>query len=223
MNMTKLPVLLLHNMVLFPFNEIRLEFNGMEDKQLISISEGYYNSQLLIVHPSLPLDGISPSKLPEYAVLGQIRMRIDMPNGKTRISVYGMKRVHVESYLEEDHTLTAQVVDTDIVINDKKEEIAYTRKMMNLLESYIDDTNYPNSVLEQLVGVNSLEQMTDLITPSLPISYDRKLLYILEIDPTKRSLMIMEDIKNDIDILYQKNIKLLQYLFYFAKECSPNY
>lgn len=201
MNMTKLPVLLLHNMVLFPFNEIRLEFNGMEDKQLISISEGYYNSQLLIVHPSLPLDGISPSKLPEYAVLGQIRMRIDMPNGKTRISVYGMKRVHVESYLEENHTLTAQVVDTDIVINDKKEEIAYTRKMMNLLESYIDDTNYPNSVLEQLVGVNSLEQMTDLITPSLPISYDRKLLYILEIDPTKRSLMIMEDIKNDIDIL----------------------
>lgn len=201
MNMTKLPVLLLHNMVLFPLNEIRLEFNGMEDKQLISISEGYYNSQLLIVHPPLPLEKVTTSNLPEFAVLGQIRMRIDMPNGKTRISVYGMKRVHVESYLEEDRILTAQVEDTDIVISDKKEEIAYTRKMMNLLESYIDDTNYPNSILEQLVGVNNLEQMTDLIAPSLPTSYDRKLSYISEIDPTRRSLMIMEDIKNDIDIL----------------------
>lgn len=201
MDMTKLPVLLLHNMVLFPLNEIRLEFNGMEDKQLISISEGYYNSQLLIVHPSLPLEEISTAKLPEFAVLGQIRMRIDMPNGKTRISVCGMKRVHVNSYLEEDHILTAQVEDTDIVISEQKEEIAYTRKMMNFLESYIDDTNYSNSILEQLVGVNSLEQMTDLIAPSLPISYDRKLSYISEIDPTKRSLMIMEDIKNDIDIL----------------------
>lgn len=201
MNLTKLPVLLLHNMVLFPLNEIRLEFNGLEDKQLISISEGYYNSQLLIVHPSLPLEEVSTTKLPEFAVVGQIRMRIDMPNGKTRISVYGMKRVHVDSYLEEDHILTAQVEDTDIVISEQKEEIAYTRKMMNLLESYIDDTNYSNSILEQLVGVNSLEQMTDLIAPSLPTSYDRKLSYISEIDPTKRSLMIMEDIKNDIDIL----------------------
>lgn len=201
MNLTKLPVLLLHNMVLFPLNEIRLEFNGLEDKQLISISEGYYNSQLLIVHPSLPLEEVSTTKLPEFAVVGQIRMRIDMPNGKTRISVYGMKRVHADSYLEEDHILTAQVEDTDIVISEQKEEIAYTRKMMNLLESYIDDTNYSNSILEQLVGVNSLEQMTDLIAPSLPTSYDRKLSYISEIDPTKRSLMIMEDIKNDIDIL----------------------
>lgn len=201
MNLTKLPVLLLHNMVLFPLNEIRLEFNGLEDKQLISISEGYYNSQLLIVHPSLPLEEVSTTKLPEFAVVGQIRMRIDMPNGKTRISVYGMKRVHVDSYLEENHILTAQVEDTDIVISEQKEEIAYTRKMMNLLESYIDDTNYSNSILEQLVGVNSLEQMTDLIAPSLPTSYDRKLSYISEIDPTKRSLMIMEDIKNDIDIL----------------------
>ncbi|MCI8588752.1 MAG: AAA family ATPase, partial [Bacilli bacterium] len=78
---------------------------------------------------------------------------------------------------------------------------AYTRKMMNLLESYVDDTEYSNNILERLVGVNNLDTMTDLVVPSLPIMYPRQLSYIQETDAKKRSLMIMEDIRDDICIL----------------------
>ena len=36
---SNLPVLLLKNMVLFPFNEIRIEFDNDEDKKLISLKD----------------------------------------------------------------------------------------------------------------------------------------------------------------------------------------
>ena len=201
MDVKKLPVLLLHNMALFPLSEIRIEFDSLEEKQLISISEGYFNSQVLVVNPSLPLEEVSPATLPDIAVIGQVRMRIDMPNGKTRVSIYGERRVRIASYVEDSHILNAEIEDLEIVVTDPKEELAYTRKMMNLLESYVDDTEYSNNILERLVGVNNLDTMTDLVVPSLPIMYPRQLSYIQETDAKKRSLMIMEDIRDDICIL----------------------
>lgn len=201
MELKKLPVLLLHNMVLFPGNEIRLEFDSLEEKQLISIAEGCFNSQLLIANPPLPLEKTSLSSLPDVAVVGQIRMRIDMPNGKTRVSIYGLKRARIPLYMEEDHIIRGEIEEIDVIIPNPKVEIAYTRKMMNLLESYIADIEYSNNILERLVGINSLDAMTDLIAPALPTTYHRQLSYIKETDAIERSQMIMEDIHDDIDIL----------------------
>lgn len=201
MDMKKLPVLILHNMVLFPSNEVRLEFNTIEDKQLISISEGCFNSQLLIVNPPLPLEKTTPVTLPDIAVVGQIKMRIDMPNGKTRLSIQGIKRVRILSYAEEDHVLKAEIEDVGMIVPNPKVEIAYTRKMMNMLESYVDDSEYSNNILNRLVGVNNLDAMTDLIAPALPTTYERQLNYISKTDAIERCQMIMEDINNDIDIL----------------------
>ena len=201
MDLKKLPVLLLHNMVLFPSNEIRLEFNSLEDKQLISIAEGYFNSEILIVNPPLPLEKITTSTLPRIGVIGQIRMRIDMPNGRTRLSVYGLERTRITDYDEQDHILYATLEEVDYIVPSPKAETAYSRKMMNLLEMYVDDNEYSNNILNRLVGVNDLSSMTDLIAPALPTTYERKLAYISETDALERSQMIMENIHNDIDIL----------------------
>ena len=201
MNLKKLPVLLLHSMVLFPSSEIRLEFDSLEEKQLISLAEGGFSSHLLVVNPLLPLDQTAVTTLPDVAVIGQIRMRIDMPNGKTRISIYGVRRVKINSYVEDNHILQAEIDEIDIVIPDSKEEIAHIRKMMNVLESYVDTTDYTNNILDQLTGVSNLDTMTDLIAPALPLLYQRQLSYISTLDAMKRSMMIMEDIKDDIQIL----------------------
>ena len=46
---SNLPVLLLRNMVLFPYNEIRIEFDSEEDKKLLYLSESCYDNNILIV------------------------------------------------------------------------------------------------------------------------------------------------------------------------------
>ena len=79
-------MLLLKNMVLFPYNEIRIEFDTDNDKKLISLSESCYDSSILIVNPKDSLE-MNPeiNELPNYGTVGKIKMKLDMPNGKTRI------------------------------------------------------------------------------------------------------------------------------------------
>ena len=46
---TNLPVLVLHDVVLFPHAEIKLEFEASLDKKIISLAENYYNNNYLYV------------------------------------------------------------------------------------------------------------------------------------------------------------------------------
>lgn len=82
---SNLPVLLLKNMVLFPYNEIRIEFDKEEDKKLLSLSESCYESSILIVNPKDSLE-TDPEieELPNFGIVGKVKMKLDMPNGKTR-------------------------------------------------------------------------------------------------------------------------------------------
>ena len=96
---SNLPVLLLKNMVLFPYNEIRIEFDSSEDKKIISLAESCYDNKILIVNPKDSLE-ISPEidELPNYGIVGKIKMKLDMPNGKTRIIILGESRVKIFAY-----------------------------------------------------------------------------------------------------------------------------
>ena len=83
MDKTKLPVLVLKNMILFPHSEIRLEVENDKDKELISLADSYYNKHILIIHPSDELeDSIDKTSFPRVGVIGYINMKLDMPNNK---------------------------------------------------------------------------------------------------------------------------------------------
>lgn len=201
-NQEKLPILILRDMVLFPGSELRLEFDTLVEKQIVSVAEGCFDSNILILNPSS--DSREPytvKELPKVGLVSQIKMRMDMPNGKTRLLMHGLRRVKILELEEEDKILSATIEEISKENHNPKEEIAYSRKIMNLLETYIDDYSYSNNIINSLIGVNSLEKITDLIAPTLPVNYNRKASYIWEIDSIRRSEMIMEDIQNDLAIL----------------------
>ena len=86
---SNLPVLLLKNMVHFPYNEIRIEFDFDNEKKILSLAESCYDNSILIVNPSDNLESDPEiDELPNYGIVSKIKMKLDMPNGKTRISSY---------------------------------------------------------------------------------------------------------------------------------------
>ena len=200
-NDRNLPVLLLNNMVLFPSSEIRLELSSLEEKQIISLAEGYYDSNILVVFPFIDQERPSMKDLPIVGIIAQIKMRMDMPNGKTRLALHGLRRLIISNYKEENVGFSAEYEEIETIQTNPKEEIACARKILNLLETYIDDYAYNNNLLNNLIGVNSLDRITDLVAPTLPVDYFRKASYIEEIDPIARSKMLMADINNDLMIL----------------------
>lgn len=203
MNNTKLPILVLKNIILFPYNEIRLELENSKDKELISLAESYYNKHILILHPDDELEeNISRRSFPKIGVISYISTKIDLPNNKTRIVIRGLKRVRVLSYQEEIDRIKVSKYEE---IESKKllplEETAYTRSLIKQLEIYINRIpNASNSILSQVLGVNNIDKTTDILTMFIPGTYERKMEYLNEKEPTKRVMMLLDDISNEISL-----------------------
>ena len=198
-----LPVLIMKNMVLFPGSEVRLEFDNQTDKRLMKLSENYYNNNILVVNPKDILE-VNPdsSELPDFGIVGKIKMKIDMPNGKTRAIIGGYQRVKVHSYTREEDIFEALV--TPVTIDDLalKEELAYVRTLIKKIELYVKQVPYiSNAILGQIAGIDNIEQLTDAVSIFLPLNHDRQLEYIKESSSIKRVKMIIEDINRDIEIL----------------------
>ena len=203
MTKTSLPVLLIRNMVLFPWSEIRLEFDNDNDKKVISLAESFYENNIVIVNPKDLLE-IDPdiSELPKIGVLASIKMKIDMPNGKTRIILSGINRVYVHAYTKDDNIFEAMVSDTEEDELDIKEELAYSRALNKHIEVYVKEVPYmSNSVLGQIAGITSISRLTDIIALFLPTTFERKKEYIEEVSSTSRVKMILDDINRDIEVM----------------------
>lgn len=203
MTKTSLPVLLIRNMVLFPWSEIRLEFDNDNDKKVISLAESFYENNIVIVNPKDLLE-IDPdiSELPKIGVLATIKMKIDMPNGKTRIILSGINRVYVHAYTKDDNIFEAMVSDTEEDELDIKEELAYSRALNKHIEVYVKEVPYmSNSVLGQIAGITSISRLTDIIALFLPTTFERKKEYIEEVSSTSRVKMILDDINRDIEVM----------------------
>ncbi len=200
---TNLPVLLIRNMVLFPNSEVRLEFDNEEDKKLINLAEDYYENNILVINPKDILEeSPSISELPLVGIVGKIKMKIDMPNGKTRVIISGINRVKVHTYTKDNNIYDAVVSEKELDELDLKEELAYIRSLVKHVEIYVKEVPYmSNTVLSQIAGINNLNQLTDVIAIFLPVTLERKLEYIEEFDPTKRTRMILDDINRDMEIL----------------------
>ena len=200
---SNLPVLLLKNMVLFPYNEIRIELDSSEDKKIISLAESCYDNKILIVNPKDTLE-ISPEidELPNYGIVGKIKMKLDMPNGKTRIIILGESRVKVLAYSKDDGIYEALFSYLATEELSPKEEMAYVRALNKHIDVYVHEVPYmSNTILSQTAGINDIDKLTDIVVLYLPINYERKQEYLKETSSTSRVKMILDDISSDIEIL----------------------
>ncbi len=204
MNKTSLPVIVLKNIILFPNSEIRLEVESIQDKELLSLAESYYNKNILVVHQTDLLEtNFDINDLPKIGVVGYISMKIDLPNNKTRVVIRGLNRINVEQYeQEEDNFLISYLNQIELESLDEFEQIAYCRSLIKQFEYFIDNNpNISNSILAQITNMQNLDKLTDIISISIPGSYERKLEYIEEINPTVRTTMLLEDINQELKVV----------------------
>ena len=103
---TNLPILFLRDVVLLPYNELRIEFSKEHEKRILEISERRHDNHILFVNL---VDTIEEKpnlrKLPKIGILGKIKTKIVLPNGVVRIVVVGIDRVEVLNYIEDDNNM----------------------------------------------------------------------------------------------------------------------
>ena len=204
---TNLPILYLREMVLLPYNEIRLEFTKDEDKKVLSLAEKQHDSHLLLVNLLDPLEEEPDiNELPEIGILSKIKSKIDLPNGITRVVLIGIDRVSISSYAKIENTLSAFVVPTKEYDYNEIEASALKRILYRKLDEYIDVSPYmSNTVLGRINDVKNISKLSDIIVAELPLEYTDILKYINMTNPMLRIKSIIEDLSKEIETVRLEN------------------
>ena len=199
---TNLPVLLLKELILLPFNEIRIEISKGEDKKVLNISEQNHENYILCVNvPDFVEEKPSIRHLPKIAILAKIKSKIELPNGLVRLVLIGIDRVEVLNYVEDnDNNLYSYVVSTKEYDFDEMEATALKRILLKDLNEYIEISPYiSNNVLGRINGINNIGRLSDIIAFELPIDYHDKLKYIEMTNPMNRLKLTLEDLHKEIE------------------------
>ena len=195
---SNLPVILLKNLVLLPYQEVRVEIRSEISKKVTEISRLYHDSEVLVVCPLNTLEETpDTSDLPRIGVVGKIKSIIDLPNGSMRVIISGLDRVKVISYV--NYSNEEEVLDsiiTNIENTDSEiDSIAYSRKLISELENYVNKNPFvTNSIMSQLKGNMPLDKVTDLIGNFLELSFEKKLALMLDASPISRSKFLIKEL-----------------------------
>lgn len=217
---TDLPVIVLRGIILLPNNDIRLEFDSEISKNIIDVSELFHDNKVLIVSKENPLEeNLEINKLPRIGVVAKLSHKMELPNGKTRVIITGIKRAYIHEYLsinKRDDILEAIISDVKEEEIESKQEIILIKKLYRELENYTKIIPYvSNSILSTVSNCESLSKMTDIIVPYLQTSNDQMIEYLNKIDPIERLKLILADlykeeemfeIEKELDNKVKKNI-----------------
>ena len=194
--MEKLLVLIINDMVIFPNNEVRIEYDNNYDRQMVDIVDQIHDDLMIIVNP-LDDGEISLTSFPKYGILGRLKLKMSVPNGKTRIVIEGIERVELSSIVDEGHYFKADY--KEVIIPNSEEEESYFKILVKSLENYVTKVPYMgNAILSQIEDVDELSDLCDLIVSFLPIGFEDKKKYVTILDPITRAKSIIEDMNRDL-------------------------
>lgn len=195
-NNNKLRVLIINDMVIFPNNEVRIEYDKNLDKQMNETFD-CDDELILIVNPIDDGEKIDIMSLPNVGVLGRIKLKLNVPNGKTRVVIEGLERVEINNYIFDNKNYSANY---NIIENiEVEDENNYINILIKAIERYIDRVPYiGNAIMGQINNVRSLDELCDLVASFLTIDYDRKKKYVTIVDPVERCKLLIEDINIDL-------------------------
>lgn len=209
MTQTNLPILYLRDVVLLPFNDIRLEFSSDIDKKILNIAESNYDGYVLLINLNDPLEEEPDyNTLPDIGILGKIKSKIDLPNGITRVVMTGIDRVEIVSINNNNNNdfLSAFVISTKEYDYNEVEASALRRVLYRKLDEYIDISPYmSNTVIGRITEVKNISKLSDIIVSELPLEYNEVLKYVSITNPMNRIREITLDLSKEIETVRLEN------------------
>ena len=207
MTHTNLPILYLRDVVLLPFNDIRLEFSNDIDKKILNIAESNYDGYVLLINLNDPLEEEPDyNTLPDIGILGKIKSKIDLPNGITRVVMTGIDRVEIVSINNNNDFLSAFVISTKEYDYNEVEASALRRVLYRKLDEYIDISPYmSNTVIGRITEVKNISKLSDIIVSELPLEYNEVLKYVSITNPMNRIREITLDLSKEIETVRLEN------------------
>ena len=200
----KLSVLVLNDVVIFPNSEVRIEFDNIQDNYILDAINNITDELVLVVNPIEDGSNFNITHLPKIGLIARLKYKLNVPNGRTRIVIEGISRVEIYNYEEKNNFFVADHNELKIETT-HSQEVYYDLLLKNIYK-YVDSVPYMgNAIISQVDNMSSLSDLCDLLSSYLEIPYNTKKDLILTIDPIKRTKMLIEEMRKEIQLFELEN------------------
>ena len=199
--MAKLPVLIINNEILFPGVEYRGETVNYKEQELITNVDSSDSKELIIIHSIDDISTDDVTEFPKIGLLVSLTLKLNIPNSKMRYILLGIKRVEIDYYEEENGIFYAIYKEIDVSVTDNKEQSMYLDMLYRNYERYVREiSSVSNAMLGEISSIKNLDNLTDIIVSFLNLSPDIKKQYLYEVNPVKRAISLVSQLKEEINL-----------------------
>lgn len=199
--MAKLPIFIINNAIIFPGMEYRGETVDYYEQEIIDAVDRSESKELVIIHS---IDNVSTddiTEFPKIGLLATITLKLNIPNSKMRYIFIGLKRIEISSYEEENGIYYANYKEIETNKDNKIEEDKYLTMLYRNYEKYVREiSSVSNAMLDEISSIKNLDKLTDFIVSSLNLSPDIKKEYLYELNPVKRAMNLVSQLKEEITL-----------------------
>jgi len=201
---SKLPVLLLRDIVVFPYMIAPLFVGREKSKNAIDHSLSAHRMILLLTQKDMDVEDPKREDVYEVGTVALIMRMLKLPDGRVRILAQGLIRARIESFEDEQGFIQTQVaVIHEPELTDKTIEAeALIRNVRNGLEKATSlGKNLPPEVLIIAANVEEMGRLADLTAANLELKVDEAQKILEIVDPSERLKRVYELLTKELELL----------------------
>ena len=200
----KLPVLLLRDIVIFPYMIAPLFVGREKSKNAIDQSLSTNRMILLLTQKDMEIEDPKREDVFEMGTVALIMRMLKLPDGRVRILAQGLIRARIESFEEDGPYITAklQVVHEPEKADKTLEAEALIRNVRNGLEKATSlGKNIPPEVLIIATNVDEPGRLADLTASNLELKIEEAQEILEIVDPLQRLKKVYELLTRELELL----------------------
>ncbi|MGZ5455026.1 MAG: LON peptidase substrate-binding domain-containing protein, partial [Candidatus Aminicenantales bacterium] len=200
----KLPVLLLRDVVIFPYMIAPLFVGREKSKNAIDVALSTNRMILLLTQKDMEVEDPKREDVYDVGTVALIMRMLKLPDGRVRILAQGLLRARVEGLEEEGAHITAEV--TVLPEPDKPEKNLETEALIRNVRSGLERAaslgkNLPPEVLIIASNVDEPGRLADLTASNLELKVEDAQAILEIVDPVKRLKKVFELLTRELELL----------------------
>jgi ATP-dependent Lon protease len=200
----KLPVLLLRDIVVFPYMIAPLFVGREKSKSAIDNALSSHRMILLLTQKDMEVEDPKREDVYDVGTVALIMRMLKLPDGRVRILAQGLIRAKIESFEDEQGFVQAQIsVIHEPELPDKGIEAeALIRNVRNGLEKATSlGKNLPPEVLIIAANVEEMGRLADLTAANLELKVDEAQKILEIVDSSQRLKRVYELLTKELELL----------------------
>ncbi len=198
----RLGVLPLRDAVTFPELVIPLNIGQERSIQLVNDVLQGDRSIVLIAGRDPEVETPGPQQLYDVGVLGTIARMVRLPDGTLRVLIQGAQRVQVDSWVQTEPYLVAEVSAAPDHLRASPELTALARNVQQTFSSIVGQVPYlPEELQVMVANVDDPVMLTHLIAGAMRIPAAEKQRLLEELDVTRRLRALSEILARELEVV----------------------